>query len=123
MGTPVSVSGTLRRVARPTEHGGVAVLDAATRKAVGAFLVDCLLVDSTETLYHCPANTITLTGRGQIVFTDTLLWGSGAGDDTWATWAPWPTIGGTGEFLSATGTIDSPADSTWSAGGLRHHAQ
>jgi hypothetical protein len=92
------------------------MLDAATRKEVGAFLVDCFLVDPTETLYHCPANTITLTGRGQIVFTETLLWGSGAGEDTWATWAPWPIIGGTGEFLGATGTIDSPADSTWSAG-------
>ena len=100
-----------------TMIGRSRVLDAATRKAVGSFLVDCFLVDPGQKLYHCPANTIALTGRGQIVFAETLLWGGGgAGQDTWATWAPWPIIGGTGEFLGATGTVDSPADSTWSAG-------
>lgn len=100
-----------------TMIGRSRMLDATTRKVVGAFLVDCVLVDPRQTLYHCPANTITLTGRGQIVFTETLLWGGGGpGQDTWSTWAPWPIIGGTGEFLGATGTVDSPADSTWSAG-------
>jgi hypothetical protein len=100
-----------------TMIGRSRMLDAATRKAIGSLLVDCFLVDPGQKLYHCPANTITLTGRGQIVFTETLLWGGGgAGQDTWATWAPWPIIGGTGEFLGATGTVDSPADSTWSAG-------
>jgi hypothetical protein len=100
-----------------TMIGRSSLLDAATQKVVGAFLVDCFLVDPGQRLYHCPANTITLTGRGQIVFTETLLWGGGgAGQDTWSTWAPWPIIGGTGEFLGATGVVDSPADSTWSAG-------
>ena len=100
-----------------TMIGRSRMLDAATHKIVGAFLVDCVLIDPGQKLYHCPANTITLTGRGQIVFTETLLWGgSGPGQDTWSTWAPWPIIGGTGEFLGATGVVDSPADSTWSAG-------
>ena len=100
-----------------TMIGRSRLLDAATHEVVGAFLVDCFLIDPGQKLYHCPANTITLTGRGQIVFTETLLWGGGgAGQDTWATWAPWPIIGGTGEFLGATGTVDSPSDSTWSAG-------
>lgn len=100
-----------------TMIGRSRMLDAATHKIVGAFLVDCFLIDPGQKLYHCPANTITLTGRGQIVFTETLLWGGGgAGQDTWSTWAPWPIIGGTGEFSGATGVVDSPADSTWSAG-------
>lgn len=100
-----------------TMIGRSRMLDAATRKGIGTFLVDCFLIDPGQKLYHCPANTITLTGRGQIVFTETLLWGGGGpGQDTWATWAPWPIIGGTGEFLGATGVVDSPADSTWSAG-------
>lgn len=100
-----------------TMIGRSRMLDAVTHGVVGAFLVDCFLIDPGQRLYHCPANTITLTGRGQIVFTETLLWGGGgAGKDTWATWAPWPIIGGTGDFLGATGTVDSPAESTWSAG-------
>jgi len=100
-----------------TMIGRSRMLDATTRQTVGSFLVDCFLIDPAQKLYHCPANAITLTGRGQIVFTETLLWGGGgAGQDIWATWAPWPIIGGTGEFLGATGVVDSPADSTWSAG-------
>lgn len=100
-----------------TMMGRSRMLDAATHKIVGAFLVDCVLIDPGQKLYHCPANTITLTGRGQIVFTETLLWGGGGpGQDTWATWTPWPIIGGTGEFLGAAGTVDSPTDSAWSAG-------
>lgn len=100
-----------------TMIGRSRMLDAATHKVAGAFLVDCVLIDPGQKLYHCPANTISMTGRGQIVFTESLLWGgSGAGQDTWATWAPWPIIGGTGEFLGAVGVIDSPADSAWSAG-------
>jgi hypothetical protein len=31
---------------------------------------ECFLVDVGSTLYHCPGVTITLTGRGQIVFTE-----------------------------------------------------
>jgi hypothetical protein len=29
---------------------------------------------------------------------------------------PWPIISGTGEFLGATGSVESPDDSTWSWG-------
>jgi hypothetical protein len=92
------------------------MLDATTRTEVGTFLVDCFLIDPGQSLYHCPANTITLAGRGQIVFTESLLFKSGVSREAWKTWAPWPIIGGTGEFLGAMGTVDSPADSTWSAG-------
>jgi hypothetical protein len=100
-----------------TMIGRSQMLDAATHKVIGAFLANCVLVDPSQKLYQCPANVITLTGRGQIVFTETLLWGGGGpGQDNWATWTPWPIIGGTGEFFGARGTIDSPADSTWTAG-------
>jgi hypothetical protein len=83
------------------------MLDATTRKEVGTFLVNCFLVDPAQSLYSCPANTITLTDRGQIVFTETLRFVAGASQELW------PIIGGTGEFLGATGTIDGPDDSTW----------
>jgi hypothetical protein len=83
------------------------MLDAATRKVVGSFLVSCFLVDPAQSLYTCPANTVTLTGRGQIVFTETLRFAPGASQELW------PIIGGTGEFLGATGTIDGPKDTTW----------
>lgn len=86
------------------------MLDATTRKEVGTFLVNCFLVDPAESLYSCPANTITLTDRGQIVFTETLRFVTGAAQETW------PIIGGTGEFLGATGTVHSPADSTYQYG-------
>ena len=86
------------------------MLDATTRKEVGTFLVDCFLMDAAESLYSCPANTITLTDRGQIVFTETLRFITGAVQEAW------PIIGGTGEFLGATGTVQSPADSTYQYG-------
>jgi hypothetical protein len=86
------------------------MLDATTRKEVGTFLVNCSLVDPGESLYSCPANTITLTDRGQIVFTETLRFVTGAVQEAW------PIIGGTGEFLGATGTVQSPADSTYQYG-------
>jgi len=83
------------------------MLDATTRKVVGTFLVSCFLVDPAQSLYSCPANTITLTDRGQIVFTETLRFVAGATQELW------PIIGGTGEFLGVTGTIDGPDDTTW----------
>jgi hypothetical protein len=83
------------------------MLDATTRKVVGTFLVTCFLVDPAQSLYSCPANTITLTDRGQIVFTETLRFVTGAAQELW------PIIGGTGEFLGVTGTIDGPDDTTW----------
>ncbi|HSO28788.1 MAG TPA: hypothetical protein VLS28_02710 [Candidatus Sulfomarinibacteraceae bacterium] len=91
------------------------MLDAATRDDVGTLLVICFLIDPSQSLYGCPTNTIALTGRGQIVYSEALLFRT-ASREEWAKWAPWPITGGTGEFLGATGTIDSPADSTWSYG-------
>lgn len=83
------------------------MLDATTRKVVGTFLVSCFLVDPAQSLYSCPANTISLIDRGQIVFTETLRFVTGASQELW------PIIGGTGEFLGVTGTIDGPDDTTW----------
>jgi len=91
------------------------MLDATTRAAVGTLIVVCVLVDPAQNLYSCPANTIILNGRGQIVYTETLLFKDAPRSD-WEKWAPWPIIGGTGEFLGATGTIDTPAESTWDYG-------
>jgi hypothetical protein len=53
---------------------------------------------------------MTLTGRGQIVFDETVYIGG-----PWYP-KPWPIIGGTGEFLGATGSVASPKDSTWPYG-------
>lgn len=89
------------------------LLDAgAGHKEVGKFLVSCFLVDPAQSLYTCPANTITLTGRGQIIFTESLLFREASARE-WEDWAPWPIIGGTGEFLGATGTVDGAIDSSW----------
>lgn len=90
------------------------MLDAATHKEIGAFLVNCVLIDPGQSLYSCPANTITLTGRGQIVFTESLLFTSDASRQALDAWRPWPIIGGTGEFLGATGTVEDVIGSTWS---------
>jgi hypothetical protein len=75
------------------------VVDAVTGKEVGTLAYECFLVDPGSTLYHCPGNTFTLTGRGQIVFAEVIQ--HEAGDP--ATTAP--ITGGTGEFLGATGTV------------------
>ena len=52
-----------------------------------------------STLYHCPGVTITLTGRGEIVFTEMIEHEPGKPP------AIAPITGGTGEFLGATGTV------------------
>jgi hypothetical protein len=77
------------------------VVDAATGSEVGTLAYECFLVDPGSTLYHCPGNTITLTGRGQIVFAEVIEHVSG-GPPTIA-----PITGGTGEFLGATGFVVS----------------
>lgn len=77
------------------------VVDALTGKTVGTLAYECFLVDPGSTLYHCPGNTFTLTGRGQIVFTEVILHEVG-GPPTIA-----PITGGTDEFLGATGTVTS----------------
>jgi hypothetical protein len=86
------------------------MLDATTRAVVGTFVVRCVLIDPDQNLYHCPANTVTLTGRGDIVFDETVSLDGHPFPE------PWPIISGTGEFLDATGSVESPDDSTWTYG-------
>ena len=87
------------------------LLDADTRAVVGSFAVRCELIDPAQNRFHCPANAMTLTGRGDIVFDETVSIGNKG-----APAGPWPIIDGTGEFAGATGSVSSPADSTWSYG-------
>jgi hypothetical protein len=75
------------------------LFDVATGKQVGMFAYECFLVDVGSTLYHCPGVTITLTGRGQIVFTEVIQHEPGKPP------AIAPITGGTGEFLGATGDV------------------
>jgi hypothetical protein len=75
------------------------LVDAGTGNEVGTFAYECFLVDVASTLYHCPGATITLTGRGQIVFTEVIEHESGKPP------AVAPISGGIGEFLGATGTV------------------
>lgn len=87
------------------------LLDADTRAVVGSFAVRCELIDPAQNRFHCPANAMTLTGRGDIVFDETVSIGNKG-----APAGPWPIIDGTGEFLGASGSVSSPADSTWTYG-------
>jgi hypothetical protein len=87
------------------------LLDATTREEVGSLLFECFRVDTGSSLFHCPGNTIVLTGRGQIVYAEDVHFASGYPPDVW------PITGGTGDFLSVTGTVTSPADSTYTEGG------
>jgi hypothetical protein len=74
--------------------------DAVTGEEVGTLAFECFIVDTGDTLYHCPGITVTLTGRGQIVFTE-FYWDGVTRPETS------PISGGTGEFLGATGTVTS----------------
>jgi hypothetical protein len=87
------------------------LLDATTKHEVGRLLFECFRVDVGSTLFHCPGNTILLTGRGTIVYTEDVHFAAGYSPDTW------PITGGTGEFARATGSVTSPADSTYHDGG------
>jgi hypothetical protein len=87
------------------------LVDARTSKRVGNFLFECFVVDGASGLYHCPSNTMVLTGRGRIVITEDVYIGNPS-----ATPGPWPIIGGTGEFLGVTGTMTSPPNSTAPSG-------
>jgi hypothetical protein len=84
-------------------------LDAATDENVGELIFKCIMTDPSRNLYDC-AIAITLTGRGQIVYDETVVIG-GNGPQ-----GPWPIISGTGEFLGATGSVSIPADSTCGCG-------
>jgi hypothetical protein len=75
------------------------LVDATTNRDVGTLAYECFLVGVSD-MYHCPGNTITLTDRGQIVFTELIHHVVGG-----ATIAP--ISGGTGEFLGVTGTVTS----------------
>ena len=86
------------------------LFDAVTSKQVGTILFECFVVDAASGQYHCPGITIDLTGRGQIVYTANVYIGG-----AWQP-EPWPIIGGTGEFLGATGTVTSPQFQTSSGG-------
>ena len=85
--------------------------DATTNEVVGTFVFECFVVDVASGLFHCPSDMLDLTGRGQIVYTESVYIGNKA-----APAGPWPIIGGTGEFLGVTGTVSSPKDSTASDG-------
>jgi hypothetical protein len=88
--------------------GSSSMTDATTGKVVGTFVFECFVVNADSGLFHCPSDTLDLTGRGQIVFTESVYIGNKDAPPSW----PWPIIGGTGEFLGGTGTVSSPADST-----------
>ena len=71
-------------------------VDNDTEVKVGS-LTGCTNTTSCQGDY----STITLTGRGQIVFTETVDFDHPAGERG-------PITGGTGEFLGATGVVTSP---------------
>jgi hypothetical protein len=84
---------------------------ASTALTRGSLLFECFRVDPGSSLFHCPGNTITLTGRGQIVYAENVHFAPGYAPDEW------PITDGTGEFLGATGFVTSPADSSYVEGG------
>jgi hypothetical protein len=77
------------------------LVDPTTHTQVGTLKYECFVIDTGSSVYHCPGATITLTGRGQITFTETVDFSSAAGERG-------PITGGTGEFLGATGVVTSP---------------
>jgi len=81
--------------------GNDPLFDATTNKQVGTLVYVEFLVDPGDRLFHSPGNTITLTGRGQIVFSETLH------DDQSGRAATGAILGGTDEFLGATGFVIS----------------
>jgi len=87
------------------------LIDATTRQEVGSLQFECFRVDTPSSLFHCPGNTFTLTGRGQIDYIEDVHFAPGYAQD------PWPITGGTGEFLGAIGFVTTPADSTYTGGG------
>lgn len=91
--------------------GNDPLLDATTKQEVGRLLFECFRVDVGSTLFHCPGNTITLTGRGRIIYTEDVHFAPGYPMGTW------PITGGTDEFAEATGFVSSPADSPYTDGG------
>lgn len=77
------------------------VFDAVTNKQVGTVTFECFFFDPGSLVIHCPGVTITLTDRGQIVYNAIVDLGGAVRP------ANGTIIGGTGEFLGATGTVTS----------------
>jgi hypothetical protein len=89
--------------------GNNPVFDAETGTQVGTMTFECFFVDEGSLLLHCAGITITLDDRGQIVFNEIVDLGGEVRP------ANGTIIGGTGEFLGATGTTpveSSPAPAT-----------
>jgi hypothetical protein len=109
--TPAAVSQpqTIHLIEHPTnvsDQGGIVsgidpLFDAATGKEVGTVTFKCFVKNSGGSLYDCPGVTFTLSDRGQIVFTETVVLAVGTPPTIW------PITTGTGEFLGATGTVTS----------------
>jgi hypothetical protein len=77
------------------------LFDAGSGKQVGTLAYVEFVVTTDDPLWLSPANTITLEGRGQIVFSELLH------DDQSGRPATGAILGGTGEFTGATGDVTS----------------
>jgi hypothetical protein len=83
-------------------------------------VTECFVVDAGSGRYQCPASTMALTGRGQVVFTENILLGPhicptcGFTPDADPSSGGLTVIGGSGEFLGAT-LAESPG-STYAYG-------
>jgi hypothetical protein len=100
--------------------GRSSMRDATTNKTVGFLVTECFVVDAASGRVHCPATTITLTGRGQIVFTENVLLGPhvcptcGFTPDADPSSGGYTVTGGSGELFGGT-VADSPG-STYAYG-------
>jgi hypothetical protein len=100
--------------------GRSSLRDATTSKTVGFLVTECFVVDAVTGRYHCPASTMALTGRGQVVFTENILLGPhicptcGFTPEADPSSGGLTVIGGSGELLGAT-LAESPG-STYAYG-------
>ena len=77
------------------------MFDPAANKQVGTITFECFFFDEGDLMIHCPGVTISLDNRGQIV-SNTIVDLAGEARPENGT-----IIGGTGEFLGASGTVTS----------------
>jgi hypothetical protein len=100
--------------------GRSSLRDATSNKTVGFLVTECFVVDAGTGRYLCPASTIALTGRGQIVFIENVLLGPhicptcGFTPDADPSSGGYTGTGGSGELLGAT-IAESPG-STYAYG-------